>query len=214
MACSTPTRAVVGESKAAISLVMKPTQSWVTSSNYVPSQGYTKLQGEDSLTFCISLSLTIPRIRLWSLDDFWRIYATWRTTRSCWAFLVLTSTNFLGGVAIGAKCVGLPSTAMVGTGFLSSLISGAPTWVPIKVEVNDLDRLALLSLVSAWGVCVGVEERSAWRSSWWSLLVGLCERKDVLSFLKRGFIVSSVRALSWARVWCKGTRQHVFRVDW
>ena len=194
MTCSTLVWAIIGESKAEINWVAKPTQSWVMSLNYVPSQVYTKLQRKDALTSCFSLSLTISRMRLRRLGDFRRIYATWRTTRSCWAFVVFTSTNFLEGVEIGAKGVGDSSTVIVGTGFMSSLISGVPAWVPTKVVgFNEL------SLVGAWSVCVGVDERSAWRPSWWSLLAGLCERKEGMNFLtfccadlKRGFIVSRV----------------------
>ena len=153
MACSTSAWAIFGESKAEINWVVKPTQSSVMSSNYVPSQVYTKLQREDSLTSCFLLSLTISRMRLWRLEDFWRIYATWRTTRSCWAFVVFTSTNFLEGVEIAAK----------GVRFLSSLISGTPAWVlPRMNDVTDLGRLA--SLIGAWSVCVCVDGRSAWRS--------------------------------------------------
>lgn len=201
MAFSTSSCAIVGESKAAINRVTKPTQSWMVSSSWVPSQVYPKLrlQREDSLTSCLLLSVTISRMRLWRLEDFWRIYATWRTTISCWAFVVFNSTSFLEGVKIGAKSVGHSSTVIVGSDFLSSLISGVPAWVPTKVVgVTDLDWLAELLLVGAWNVCAGVDKRSAWRSSMWSLPAGLCERKDGIIFLtfscadlKKGFIVSS-----------------------
>ena len=176
MACSrwsTSAWAIVGESKVAINRVVKPTQSWTISSNYMPSQVYTKLQREDSLTLCFLPSFTISRMKLWRLEDFWRTYATWRTTRSCWAFAVLTSTNFLEGAGIRAEGAGLSSMAIIGTGLLSSLISGT-AWVPTKVVgIADLDRPAELSLAGEWNVCVDVDEQSAWWSSWWSLLAGL-----------------------------------------
>ena len=181
MACSTSAWAIFGESKAEINWVVKPTQSSVMSSNYVPSQVYTKLQREDSLTSCFLLSLTISRMRLWRLEDFWRIYATWRTTRSCWAFVVFTSTNFLEGVEIAAK----------GVRFLSSLISGTPAWVPTKVvEVTDLDRSAESSLVGARCVGIGIGEWLASWSSWW--LLPLIRALSFLNFFSMPFIVSSV----------------------
>ena len=129
-------------------------------------------------------------MRVWRLENFWRIYATWRRTRSCWAFLVFTSTNlFFEGVDIVAKGVGHSSTAIVGTGFLSSLASSVSAWVPTKVVgpvgVTGIGP-AELSLVEAWGIGIEVDEL------WWSLPAGLCEREDGLNFLKKVFIVSCV----------------------
>jgi hypothetical protein len=51
---------------------------------------------------------------------------------------------------------------IVGTGFLSFLISGVPASSWASTKLTYLDRLAELSLVGAWSICVWVDERSAW----------------------------------------------------
>lgn len=156
--------ATVGESKAAINRVVKLTQSRTTSLSYVSRQVYTEPQWEEYLTCGFSVRFMISRIRPWRSVDFRRMYATWRTTISCWALLVLT--NFFEGVEVGGKDMGRSSTTVVGTGFLWSLIAA---WVPTKVvSVTD-------------GVGVGEQPASSWSNLWLGCGVGGREIKCPVS---------------------------------